>query len=93
MEYLAQNILYSWFYLIYTKLLLEKVGYSWEYPGINMAPPLLEPIAASRHKSTQRAERVVARAAAVRHGGILHGGCYECSRKKKFNHERHQSSM
>jgi len=39
MEYLAQNILYSWFYLIYTKLLLEKVGYSWEYPGINMAPP------------------------------------------------------
>ena len=53
----------------------------------------LEPIAASRHKGTQRAERVVARAAAVRHGGILHGGCYECSRKKKFHHERHQSSM
>ena len=42
MEYLAQNILYSWFYLIYTKLLLEKVGYSWEYPGINMAPPLID---------------------------------------------------
>ena len=40
MKYLAQNNLYSWFYLIYTKLLLEKVGYSWEYPGINMAPPL-----------------------------------------------------
>ena len=75
MEYLAQNILYSWFYLIYTKLLLEKVGYSWEYSGINMAPPLstwLAAVAAWQAAAAGATQAAVAawRAAAATRVGV-----------------------